>query len=204
MDINICILYICILYICTRPCWQHTRRLMWKSFWSNAGSQSARQLTTVQRLLLLQKSVVPQLEYRCSRWPPQRMIACELDGIQRKMVATVQRIPRYPGEEVGDFVKRRGRVAARACKNSGLWSHKWFRRSLDWNEHLERPRNIHSWPAKLLHFKDRQWFIERRASWLPADGGAASSLAGRTDTRACRGCVHTRWHDGIEFARSQL
>ena len=151
-----------------------------------------------------EKSVIPQLECRCSRWPPQRMVARELDGIQRKMVATVQRIPRYPGEDLGDFVKRRGRAAASTCRTSGSWSHKWFRRALDWNAHLERPRNIHSWPAKLLHFKDRQWFIERRASLLPADCGGASCLAGRTGTRAFRGCVHTRWHDGIEFAKDHL
>ena len=187
-----------------RNCWQNTRQSMWKAFWSNSGSRTARQLSDAQRLLLLQKSVVPPLQYRCSRWPPQRMIANELDAIQRKMIANVQRIPRYPGEDVGDFVKRRGRAAAHTCRISGPWSHKWFRRCLDWNEHLERPRNGHSWPAQLLHFRDRQWFIERRASLLPADCGSASCVAGRTSTRAIHGCVHTRWHDGIEFAKQQI
>ena len=175
---------------------------MWRTFWANPGSKDARALSTDQRMSLLAKAVAPQLDYRCSRWPPQKVIAQELDRMQRKMVSTLLHTPRNPGEEAEDFIRRRGRLAAGKCRNVGQWSHRWFRRALDWNEHLERPRNGRSWASSLLHYKDRQWFMARRASLLPMNGFSGSCIAGRTETRAVRGCVHARWHDGIELAKS--
>ena len=153
---------------------------------------------------MLAKAVSPQLDCRCSRWPPQRTIAAELDGIQRKMVATAMRIPKYPGEELPNYVRRRGRAAARQCKLAGTWSQRWFKRVIDWHSHLERPRNSNTWPAKTLHHRGREWLMRRRASLLPDNCSSRSSMAGRTDTRAFPGCVHMRWDDGVEFGRSQL
>ena len=155
-----------------------------------------------QRMSLLAKAVAPQLDYRCSRWPPQRVVAQELDCMQRKMVSTVLRTPRHPGEDTADFVKRRGRIAGRKCRSVGQWSQRWFTRAVEWNEYLKRPRNCQTWASKLIHYRNRQWFIERRASLLPVNGFSGSCIAGRTETRAVRGCVHTRWHDGIEFAKN--
>ena len=152
----------------------------------------------------MEKAVTPQLDCRCTRWPPQRTIAGELDGMQRKMVATVMRIPRYPGEETPGYVRRRGRAAASHCKRVGTWSQRWFKRAVDWHSHLERPRNSHTWPAKTLHHRDREWLMRRRASLLPDNCNSGSCMAGRTDTRAFPGCVHMRWDDGVEFGRRQL
>ena len=185
-----------------RPCWRNTRSLMWKSFWANPGSKACRALAEGRRMKLLTKAVAPLLDYRCSRWPPQKTIAKEVDGLQRKMVATLQRVPKYPGEDLGDYVRRRGRLAGTSCRASGLWSKRWFTRAASWNAHLERDRNRYTWSARLLHYMDRQWFADRRASLLPVDGFSGSILAGRTDTRTNPGCVHTRWHDGIEFGKT--
>ena len=183
-----------------RPCWLRTKRSMWKAFWGNPGSLQARHLCVSVRLKLLDRAVAPALDYRSSRWPPQKMIAQELDAAHKKMVATVLRVPRQLGEEAPDYVKRRGRLAACACQKSGKWSQRWFKRAT--NEHLERPRNGNSWPAKLLHHMDRDWFRQRRFSLLPAQSQNGSCLAGRTNTRAFQGRVHSRWHDGIEYART--
>jgi len=187
-----------------RNCWRRTRNLMWKSFWANPGSKLAHRLSPPQRLKLLGKTVAPQLDCRCSRWPPQPTIAGELDAMQRKMVATAMRIPKYPGEEVPSYVRRRGRAAARQCKLAGTWSQRWFKRVVDWHSHLERPRNANTWPAKTLHHNDREWLMRRRASLLPVNCSSRSSMAGRTDTRSFPGCVHMRWDDGVEFGKSQL
>ena len=174
---------------------------MWRSYWSNTGSKDARPLDVTRRIALLDKAVTPQLDFRLSRWPPQKTIANEVDGLQRKMVASAMRIPRYPGEDAADFVRRRGRAAALQCRQSGQWSQRWFKRATDWNKHLERPHNSDSWPAKLLHYRAREWLIQRRIPPLPANGRSSSCLAGRTGTRSSAGCVHARWHDGIELAR---
>ena len=64
-----------------RNCWQNVWRLMWMSFWANPGSRPAGKLKVDSRLQLLCKAVSPQLVYRCSRWPPQKMVARELDAL---------------------------------------------------------------------------------------------------------------------------
>ena len=158
-------------------------------------------LDTRARNKLLEKSVAPQLDYRCSRWPPQRTISLELEALQRRMVATILRIPQIPGETAADYVKRRGHVAGRHCRQTGMWSSRWFKRAQDWNAHLERPRNRHSWPARLIHYMDSEWLIQRRLLFLPANSENRSCLAGRTDTRAMRGCVNMRWHDEIAYCK---
>jgi len=187
-----------------RACWKRTRTLMWKAFWANPGSKHAHRLSPGQRLKLLGKAVVPQLDCRCTRWPPQRTIAGELDSMQRKMTATAMRISMHPGEGAPEYVRRRGRAAARHCKLAGNWSQRWFKRVVNWHDHLERPRNAHTWPAKTLHHNDREWLMRRRASLLSDSRSSDSCTAGRTNTRVFSGCVHMRWDDGVEFGRSQL
>ena len=147
---------------------------------------------------------MPQLGYRCSRWPPQKTIAQELDVLHRKMVSTMIRLPKNPGGDVAEDMKRQGRLAGLLCTRTGKWSHRWFQRAQTSNDHLERARNRHSWPSRLLHYRDRDWLMRRRASLLPADGKTGSCTAGHTDTRTFRGCVHMRWQDGIAYSRHGL
>jgi hypothetical protein len=188
-----------------RACWSRARSSMWKSFWANPGAAAADGLARDGKLALMSRAVLPQLSFRCSRWPPQRQIGSEVDKIQQKMTASLLRLPREPGEEADSYVKRRGRAARKICSERGLWSNHWFGRSLAWDEHLARPRNFVSWPAKLREYRGRQWLIEQRASFAPSvasRGSTASVFAGRTGTRSFPGKVQARWHDGIDFACS--
>ena len=188
-----------------RACWSKTKRSMWYAFWSNPGSNSARKLSAQARLRLLQRAVTPGLDFRCSRWPPQPQIAKEVDSLQRKMVGSIVNVPRWSGELVGDFVRRRGRNAARLCREHGVWSDRWFKRAVLWDEHLQRPQNSNTWSAKLRAHRDRLWFVQRRASLLPLGQSWSSSVTGgRTRTRTLPGKVHTRWPDGIFFATSRV
>jgi hypothetical protein len=188
-----------------RACWSQARSSMWKAFWANPGANAADHLPRCSKLSLMSRAVLPQLSFRCSRWPPQRQIGSELDHLQQQMTASLMRLPRFPGEEVDVYVRRRGKAARKICSERGAWSNHWFGRALDWDEHLARPRNLASWPAKLRDYRGRQWLIERRASFAPSVASRRSSVsvfAGRTGTRSFAGKVHTRWHDGIDYARS--
>lgn len=174
-------------------------------FWANPGSKDARLLSTEHRMTLLSRSVMPLFEYRCSRWPPQRQVAEELDRVQRKIVSVILQLPREPGEDADRYVRRRGRIAARHCRKHGLWSTRWFNRAVKWDQHLARAHNPNIWATKLRSFRDREWFIIRRSMFAPSiasPSSQASCIAGRTETRAYRGCVHCRWHDGIQYARN--
>ena len=151
------------------------------------------------------RAVLPQLKCRCSRWPPQRQVACEIDDLQQKMTASLMRLPRTPGEEAPEYVRRRGRLARKICSENGMWSHKWLQRAVRWDNHLARPQNFHSWPARLREHRGKQWLMDRCASFVPVGASQSSShsmLAGRTGTRAFRKYVHIRWHDSIDFARA--
>ena len=190
-----------------RPCWTKCRTSMWRAFWANPASTSARDFSTAQKLALTNRVVLPQLSCRCSRWPPQRQVAFELDHVQQKMTSSLLRLPRDDGEEIESFVRRRGRAARKCNEEMGLWSQHWFARAIRWDDHLSRPINHHTWAAKLREYRGKDWLMQRRASFAPSTASRASSVsmtAGGTGTRAVRGYVHTRWHDGIDMARNRL
>ena len=168
-----------------RACWSKARSSMWKAFWANPGAAAAGHLPRNEELTLMSRAVLPQLSFRCCRWPPQRQIGCELDHLQQKMIASLVRIPRVPGEEAAAYVRRRGRAARTICTEHGIWSDHWFGRALAWDEHLARPRNFASWPAQLWEYRGRQWLIDQRASFAPSVASrcsTASVFAGRTGT----------------------
>ena len=184
-----------------RSCWASSRRTMWRAFWANPASKAGAHLSVPYKLDLLNRCVKPQFAYKCSRWPPQRQIALELDKLQQKMTATVMRVPRVAGEDIDVYVRRRGRIARNHCVQQGRWSDFWFGRAIQWDDHLARERNSYSWSARLRDYRGMQWLMDRRASLAPRDSNSVSIKAGRTATRAVRGKVHARWHDGIEYAR---
>ena len=176
-----------------RADWDQTPRQMWGAFWANAGSVGARKLTVHHRLRLLSRAVLPILDFRCSRWPPQATVAAELDALQKKMVGTLLRLTLLPGENAKQFVRRRGRAARSLCVASGWWSHKWFQRVLRWDAHIRRGHNASAWSTHLVDFRGEAFLAERRAF-----------NRGRTATRSSSGFPSRRWHDGVFYARDSL
>ena len=184
-----------------RPCWQHTRQSMWKSFWANAGSRCGHELAVPLRVGLLAKTVGPVFDYRNSRWPPQKTVGIEIDRVQCKMVASILRIQRHLGEESLNYCRRRNRAAAQLCRQMGLWSVRWFNRALAWHKHILQPRNSKSWSSQLVMYRGKQWLQARRASFVAASSSSGSCLASKTATRSFQGCPNTRWHDGADYAQ---
>ena len=187
-----------------RACWRKARNAMWRSFWTNPASKDSRHLSIEDKAALLKRAVAPQLDFRCSRWAPQKQVASEIDRLQTKMTATLLKLPLLEDERPEDYVRRRGRLAAQLSRNHGLWSARWFQRAVKWDEHLSRPRNAHCWAARLRCYRGSDWFIFRRSLFAPSVASRASpscSSAGRTNTRTGRFKVHARWHDGMQYAR---
>ena len=166
---------------------------MWGAFWANAGSAGSEKLSVPFRLKLLLRAVLPILDFRCSRWPPQATVATEIDATQRKMVALMLRLTPMPCEDARQFVRRRGRAARSLCIRIGLWSARWYKRATAWDAHVRRGHNVSSWSARLVDFRGEKFLAERRAD-----------NNGRTATRTNSGFVCRRWHDGISFARECL
>ena len=118
------------------------------------------------------------------------------------MVASTLRLPFEAGEDAGDYVRRRGRIARKLCREMGSWSAHWFERARRWDDHLSRRRNADTWAAKLREYRGKHWLMDRRALFAPPGSSQVSVRAGRTGTRALPGKVHMRWHDGIDFAKT--
>ena len=176
-----------------RQDWGQTRRQMWRAFWGNSGAAGAKKLSVAFRLKLLFRAVVPIFDFRCSRWPPQASIAAEVDTLQRKMTAILLRLSPMPGEDVQQFVRRRGRAARALCTEHGWWSKRWFKRTVAWDAHVRREDKHFSWSGNLVEYRGQSYLTERRASHN-----------GPTATRTSSGFVCRRWHDGVAFARDSL
>ena len=186
------------------PCWHNTRQAMWRRFWANAGSRCAHGLALTLRINLLSRAVGPVFVYRNSRWPPQKTVGGEVDRVQCKMAASFLRMQRTSGEEPAAYCKRRNRAAGALCRKIGLWSKRWFKRSVAWNKHLLRPMNFSTWSAQLIVYRGKAWLQGRRAAFLSNASVRGSCLTGKTGTRSFMGCPCTRWHDGIDYAESVL
>ena len=170
---------------------------MWRSFWGNAASSSASTLPLHIKLRLLQRATAPVLNFRASRWPPQKTIKVELDRTQRNMVGILLQCRPAPGEPPDVFFRRRARTAKLKCVAVGWWSSCWFKRAIAWDDHIRRLRNAQTWSASLVAWRGASWLQARRSE------RGASSLAGRTGTRALSGKVHVRWESGILHAKGQ-
>ena len=172
---------------------------MWRAFWANCSMHRLREVPLQQRLKLLDRSVLPVFDYRCSRWPPAATLEGRIDTCQRRMVGLLMRVPRHAGEEAPDYFRRRAREAKDLCRQRRWWSHRHCFRVLDWRAHLERPRNSRSWAAQLLHWQGERWLQGRRAQL-----NSYSLHAGRTDTRLAARRPRQRWHDGARYALEHM
>ena len=168
---------------------------MWRCFWANAGSRPAQVLSSSLRVRLLSKTVGPVYDYRNSRWPPQQTIGKEVDALQRKMAASILRVARRPGEDAVEFCRRRNNAAGSLCRAMGLWSSRWFKRTLAW-------KGSNAWSPLLIFYRAKRWLHVRRASFVRHSSHEGSCHAGRTGTRQIMGAPCVRWHDGIDFANT--
>ena len=145
------------------------------------------------------------MSFRVSRWPPQKVIAQELDQMQAAMIASILRRRPLPGEGLAIFFRRRMRDAHVIARSQGTRSSKWFRRFEKWNEHLDRhPEHASS---HVMATRASPWLQARRAVFAASSSirtNSWTSLAGRTDTRNHRGFVAQRWESGREFGRIHL
>jgi len=181
------------------PCVSQTLANMWKSFYGNFG-KSMRSAPLQIKLAQMKRCVLPIASYRMSRWPYQIHAAKRIDRTQTKMIRVLTRSKMQAGEDPATFVQRCNRSASAKAREQGFWSSVWRKRVIDWNDHLRREANRNSWASKILVYHDAEWLQEQRR--IHAVGQQGSVTAGRTRTRAQKGIVHRRWHDGVDVASS--
>ena len=188
-----------------RPSWSVCGKRMWGAFFGNFGKQKAKGTSESQRIDLLKRAVRPHLTFRSSIWPPQRSMAREIDGIQKKMVSLVCHVRRHSDEPSDQYALRRGGHAKRLIGQAESWSQHWHDRAIAWDEHVGRGRNPCKWNHDLLKFHDIDWLQQRRltlASVVSARVRGLTMWAGRNGTRSNAGKVQPRWQEAIVWAKS--
>ena len=96
-----------------------------------------------------------------------------------------------PSPDESFDISRQGRhkLSGRLAKKHGRWSDSWACKQKSWGDHVYRNHDTATWSLSLLQFHGDEWLEQQRAS----SSGPGES---RTNTRACRGKVHRRWHEG--------
>ena len=173
-------------------CFDFTIRCLWRSFFANAGSASAKGMPVSYKLRLLDKATKPVLSFRLTRWPFQSTKAHQLDKVQRRMLAMVMDLRLSPGQDAASFNRQRAKEASKQQVKSGKWSTLWASRVVAWHDHLQRPANSGTWAAQLAALRPPQELQQRRWS------------NGRPQTRAESGWIRPRWYEGIEKAASYI
>ena len=187
-----------------RACWKASQKSVWKAFWGNCKNEHLKN-HKARCFKLMERSVYPVLAFRVSRWPPQTVIAQEVDRTQASMIASICRLSPEPGEEEAAFHRRRMKSAHAIARNNGVWSKRWFTRFEQWNEHLDRHPNHPT--ARLIKTRDDAWLQGRRSLYAatnPVRWNSWTSLAGRTGTRISSGYVAQRWQSGRDFGKQHL
>ena len=171
----------------------------WRAFFANSGHRNARGVGNHRRINLLNRTVTPLLRFWCPAWSCCQSLAKRLDAMQRRMIATIQRVPRVPCESDHSYFSRRSRLTTSTCQRMGLWSRLHGSCVISWSDHVKRHPSESHWPAVLLDYRPPSWFADRRLAL-----GSSSSQGGRTGTRATAGGVARRWADGVQYAREAL
>ena len=178
-----------------RAGWDDFHQKSWKCFFGSAGNSRLRTLPLNKRLTALRQSMKCFLSFYCTHWGPSLSLTRFLDSTQTSMIATMQHLPRYPGESDNDFYRRRGRQAGVIAQQQGRWSSSHKIAAIAWYHHCQRHLSACGWIGPLLK-KDAWWWQHRRR-----DVGSTSSLAGRTSTRShAKGGISKRYVEAMHSA----
>ena len=99
----------------------------------------------------------------------------------------IHKIWMLPGEDPGDFNRRRHQAVTRICRRDGLWGDRVNRRFLSWVHHAARSsaQPNRSWFPSLLTWHDDTWLTAQRMAFAGLDAGSTGTRVqqGRPSTR---------------------
>jgi len=171
--------------------WCHTKQLLWNAVVANFTGTVRRRFSLQAKRSLFERSVLPILRYKCSKWPTTSSFARQLDAFQRKCICYLAGVGREVGEAMDVWQRRRSRAAGVVARSWGLWSDFHVRRAHAWHAHLLRPANHASPASRVLRFHGHSWRRNQRIAV-----GSRGSDAGRMGTRVVTH-VAVRWEDSI-------
>eukprot|EP00928_Gymnodinium_smaydae_P061892 TRINITY_DN45864_c0_g1_i1.p1 TRINITY_DN45864_c0_g1~~TRINITY_DN45864_c0_g1_i1.p1 ORF type:complete len:200 (-),score=6.76 TRINITY_DN45864_c0_g1_i1:116-715(-) len=189
---------------------------MWRAFHCQLRRPGWHKLGVSRRLAVLSRCVKPIFLRGMAATPYSETLSRETDVLQRKMFASVLRVPKGEIEEVRSYVRRRARLASNVCQEYGLWSHEWARQAVKWDEHLARDSDRQRsrrdaiaeplptsfcWAASLRFYRDETW-LAAQTETVTRNSARCTTMT-RTRTRDTVGIVFPRWGESIAVARQK-
>ena len=197
----------------------------WCRGWKRLGMQ--------RRLTLLDRAIKPLLAYRLRIYGPTSAILTQLQKLQRHLVSRALGNYKLATEDFKTFFARVSREAKSLIgARVSDWALDWAKGTLLWNAHICRDGSEQlewlvsnrdncgsvnaapkicsdtvyhatsfSWAGALVDYMNKQYFSDRRRAEPRNLFGAVHT---RTNTRAVRGHVHTRWHDCVDYCEQIL
>lgn len=174
-----------------KTCYDSTLAAMWRCFYGNL-SPGLTGFYEKTKLRFLSSPVVTIASFRWASWPYHNFFAAGIDSAQRHMISILMNWKPSRNESFTDFAKRRNIRAGWLASEHGRWSYRWAHRERSWHAHVQRAHDAGTWSyARMNH---------HGAVWLQTQRDVASGPRGepRTNTRAYRGKVQRRWHEGAQ------
>lgn len=149
------------------------------------------------KMAYLQRVVWPAIAYRAATWPPTPAMEQEVNRLQRWATAQAMGARKGPDEDVGVFLRRRARAAARISAPDSCWGRHCAVLARTMYDAMRDARAA-KWPHPLAMCQDAAWLREQRLA-----AGSASRSAGRSGARAATGRVAPRLSEHAPQAPAQ-
>lgn len=212
--------------------WAEVVRMAWGVFQANLRTRGSRALGPSRRVALVERAIKPLIVYKLQPFAAVESYVNRLRRLQRVMVSRALGNYQLSTEDYKTFCARCSADAKRIIGVAVPdWGSLWISSTLSWDAHLARDfadqqlflskhpqddvrlvlrRDVwdlastqhifstsFSWAPLLSRHRTASWFDNIRTIFRV--GHRTSS---RTSTRACRGFVHPRWHDAVEWCKS--
>ena len=203
-----------------RRAWTVVKQRIQRALFANIRAPGFKRLCARSKVAMLGRVLSPIFLYGAQTWPPSHALCVDVNSFQRKIIGISLGLRKTVHEDPAAFVRRRGRMASRLIEDTDTWwTRRWLKRILKWNDHLTRDyerQMLHfvdkvpvdliasqfSWAPMLSHWRAREFLSARRDFFVQI--APQIRVSSRTGLRAGRGKVHTRWHEGLDFARRSL
>ena len=191
---------------------------MWKRYYGISRAAGWSRPSLARKCIHIERSLWSILAFYCGTWPPQRQVAREVDGVQRKMIASAMRLQKLPEEHPATYIRRRNRDANRLLAKGGRWSQRWFQKATNWDQHIRRDLKrqlLHvvdnvpapllatsfAWGPPLVAFQDLDFLNRQRV--VHRVNEFSDRINVRTGLRVGRRRIHPRWSQSIELFKAR-
>lgn len=169
---------------CT-ACWDSARGAAHAALWRHL-SAAHRAGFAAQRAQIVERFVWSVIRHRAALWVPTAALRTALSGSQRWCISQAFALPRYPSDQPGAYVMRRGRHATTVVAGSVPLGVRAARLAWPLHQHVIGGEMPMSWAALLMLVRDEAWLRDRRVQH-----GSESVCVGRIGARAPREATST-------------